>query len=82
MLYECHRFESRDLDTGSAAGQIAKLLGCRVVGITGGPEKVEYITKELGFDVGIDYHKHNTYESMHAALAAVSQTECPAGYAP
>jgi NADPH-dependent curcumin reductase len=41
--------------TGSVAGQIAKLRGCRVVGIAGRPEKCRWITEELGFDAAIDY---------------------------
>jgi len=40
--------------TGSVAGQIAKLRGCRVIGIAGRPDKCRWIT-ELGFDVAIDY---------------------------
>jgi NADPH-dependent curcumin reductase CurA len=40
---------------GSAVGQIAKLKGCRVVGIAGGPEKARYLTEELGFDRGLDH---------------------------
>jgi NADPH-dependent curcumin reductase CurA len=40
---------------GSVAGQIAKLKGCRVVGIAGGPEKCALLTGELGFDAAIDY---------------------------
>src|SRR5690242_3262572 len=40
---------------GSIVGQIAKLKGCRAVGIAGGPEKCEWITEELGFDAAIDY---------------------------
>jgi NADPH-dependent curcumin reductase len=40
---------------GSIAGQIAKLLGCRVIGIAGGAEKCEWITGALGFDAAIDY---------------------------
>jgi NADPH-dependent curcumin reductase CurA len=40
---------------GSVAGQIAKLKGCRVVGIAGGPEKCAVLTAELGFDAAIDY---------------------------
>ena len=40
---------------GSAAGQIAKIKGCRVVGITGGPEKVRQCLEEFGFDAAIDY---------------------------
>jgi NADPH-dependent curcumin reductase CurA len=39
---------------GSVVGQIAKIQGCRVVGIAGGPEKCRYLT-ELGFDAAIDY---------------------------
>jgi len=41
--------------TGSVAGQIAKIHGCRVIGIAGGPEKCEWLTGELGFDGAIDY---------------------------
>jgi NADPH-dependent curcumin reductase CurA len=41
--------------TGSVAGQIAKIIGCRVVGIAGGPEKCAWLTEELGFDAWIDY---------------------------
>jgi NADPH-dependent curcumin reductase CurA len=40
---------------GSVAGQIAKIIGCRVVGIAGGPEKCAWLTDELGFDAWIDY---------------------------
>src|SRR5262249_53789122 len=40
---------------GSVVGQIAKIKGCRVVGIAGGPEKCSYIVDELGFDAAIDY---------------------------
>ena len=40
---------------GSVVGQIAKLKGCRVVGIAGGPDKCGYIVRELGFDAAIDY---------------------------
>lgn len=41
--------------TGSVVGQIAKIKGARVIGIAGSDEKVNYITKELGFDVGLNY---------------------------
>jgi len=41
--------------TGSIAGQIAKIKGCRVVGIAGGPKKCDWLTEELGFDGAIDY---------------------------
>ena len=40
---------------GSVAGQIARLLGCRTVGIAGGADKCAWLTGELGFDVAIDY---------------------------
>lgn len=40
---------------GSVVGQLAKLQGCRAVGIAGGPEKCDYVVKELGFDACIDY---------------------------
>src|SRR6195952_3649462 len=40
---------------GTVVGQIAKIKGCRVVGIAGGPEKCRWLTEELGFDVAIDY---------------------------
>ena len=40
---------------GGVVGQIAKLKGCRVVGIAGGAEKCRYVVEELGFDAAIDY---------------------------
>lgn len=40
---------------GSIAGQIAKIKGCTVIGIAGGPEKCEFVTDTLGFDACIDY---------------------------
>jgi len=40
---------------GSVAGQIAKIKGCRVIGIAGGPEKCRALVEELGFDAAIDY---------------------------
>ena len=41
--------------TGGAVVQIARILGCRVVGIAGGPEKCAYVTDELGADACLDY---------------------------
>jgi NADPH-dependent curcumin reductase CurA len=41
---------------GGMAGQIAKLRGHRVIGSAGSPEKVAYVTGELGFDAAFDYH--------------------------
>ncbi len=40
---------------GSVVGQLAKRLGCRAVGIAGGPEKCGYVKDELGFDACLDY---------------------------
>lgn len=40
---------------GSVVGQLAKLWGCRAVGIAGGREKCDYVTRELGFDACLDY---------------------------
>lgn len=40
---------------GGVAGQIAKLTGCRAVGIAGGPEKCRHVEEALGFDAAIDY---------------------------
>jgi NADPH-dependent curcumin reductase CurA len=57
--------------TGSVAGQIAKLVGCRVVGIAGGPEKCGWLVSELGFDAAVDYKR----EDVGRALAAA----CPQG---
>ena len=46
---------------GSTAGQIAKNIGCRVVGVAGSDEKVRWLTDELGFDAGINYRKTDNY---------------------
>eukprot|EP01034_Spumella_vulgaris_P037338 gene37338-46072_t len=40
---------------GSVVGQLAKLRGCRAVGIAGGKDKCDYVVNELGFDACIDY---------------------------
>ncbi len=45
--------------TGSVAGMIARIRGCRVVGIAGGTEKCAWLTKEAGFDEVIDYKHEN-----------------------
>jgi NADPH-dependent curcumin reductase len=49
--------------TGGVVGQIAKLKGCRVVGIAGGVEKCEYVT-ELGFDAAIDYKSEDVLKAL------------------
>ena len=51
---------------GSCVGQIAKLKGCRTVGIAGGPVKARLCLEEFGFDVALDYKD----EGFEAALAA------------
>ena len=56
---------------GGYVGQIAKALGCRVVGIAGGPEKCAWVQDELGFDACIDYRE----AGLSKALAAA----CPTG---
>ena len=56
---------------GSVAGQIAKIKGCKVVGIAGGADKCRFLTEELGFDGAIDY--------KHEDLAAGLKRECPQG---
>lgn len=50
---------------GSIVGQIAKIKNCTVVGIAGGPEKCEYIVKELGFDHAIDYKNEKVKRKIH-----------------
>ncbi|MGF6271895.1 NADPH-dependent curcumin reductase CurA [Massilia sp. UYP11] len=52
---------------GSAAGQLAKLKGCRVVGIAGGKEKCDYVVNELGFDACVDYKAGNLVADLAAA---------------
>src|SRR5438552_2349283 len=41
--------------TGSAVGQIAKIQGCRAIGIAGGAEKCRWLVEEYGFDAAVDY---------------------------
>ena len=52
---------------GSAVGQLAKLQGCRVVGIAGGPEKCAYVVDQLGFDACIDYKAGQLQADLAAA---------------
>ena len=49
---------------GSIVGQIAKIKGCRAVGIAGGPEKCKYVVEELGFDACIDYKNESVYAGI------------------
>jgi leukotriene B4 12-hydroxydehydrogenase/15-oxo-prostaglandin 13-reductase len=52
---------------GSVVGQIAKLKGCRAVGIAGGSAKCDYATKELGFDACVDYKAGRLNDELKAA---------------
>jgi hypothetical protein len=53
---------------GSVVGQLARLAGCRAIGIAGGQEKCEYVVAELGFDACIDHRRHGDVKSMTRAL--------------
>lgn len=57
---------------GSIVGQIAKLRGCRVVGIAGTDQKINYIVNELGFDAGFNYKAVSDYRAKLGEL-------CPNG---
>ena len=50
--------------TGSIAGQIAKIKGCKVIGTAGGPEKCRWLTEEANFDGAIDYKSANLSNSL------------------
>ncbi len=52
---------------GSAVGQIAKLKGCRVIGIAGGPDKCRFVVEQFGFDACLDYKAGNLREQLKAA---------------
>jgi len=56
---------------GSVVGQLAKLWGCRAIGIAGGREKCDYVKNELGFDACIDYKAGRLREDVNEA--------CPKG---
>src|SRR5208282_3157299 len=56
---------------GATVGQIAKIKGCRAVGIAGGAAKCRYLVDELGFDAAIDYKAEDVREGL--------RTHCPKG---
>jgi NADPH-dependent curcumin reductase CurA len=56
---------------GSVVGQLAKIWGCRAVGIAGGAKKCDYVKRELGFDACIDYKA--------GKLGAALKEACPKG---
>jgi NADPH-dependent curcumin reductase len=53
---------------GSVVGQIARIKGCRAVGIAGGKQKCDYVVKELGFDACVDYKAGKLNDDLKAAL--------------
>jgi len=57
--------------TGSVAGQIAKIMGCRVVGIAGGEAKCKQLIEDYGFDAAVNYKSGN--------LSKEIQKACPSG---
>lgn len=52
---------------GSVVGQLAKMKGCRAVGIAGGAEKCRYVVDELGFDACVDYKAGKLWQDIKAA---------------
>ncbi|MEW5890305.1 MAG: NADP-dependent oxidoreductase [Pseudomonadota bacterium] len=52
---------------GGVVGQIARIKGCRAVGIAGGREKCRYVVEELGFDACLDYKAGDLYENLKNA---------------
>lgn len=52
---------------GSVVGQLARMQGCRAVGIAGGRSKCDYAVRELGFDACVDYKAGRLYEDLQAA---------------
>jgi NADPH-dependent curcumin reductase CurA len=56
---------------GSVVGQLAKIKGCRAVGIAGGKAKCDYVVQELGFDACVDYKAGNLLDNLREA--------CPKG---
>ncbi len=53
---------------GSVVGQLAKHLGCRVVGIAGGADKCRYVVQELGFDACVDHRSPHFEEELRSQL--------------
>ncbi|CAN7452993.1 NADP-dependent oxidoreductase [Pseudoduganella sp. LjRoot289] len=56
---------------GQTVGQVAKQLGCRVIGIAGGKEKCDFVVNELGFDACIDYKTGSVRDGL--------KEHCPKG---
>jgi hypothetical protein len=54
---------------GSVVGQIAKIKGCRAVGVAGGKQKCDYVVNELGFDACVDHRSNRFERELKAACA-------------
>ncbi len=52
---------------GQTVGQLAKVKGCRAVGIAGGPEKCRWVVEELGFDACVDYKAGSVKDGLKAS---------------
>jgi NADPH-dependent curcumin reductase CurA len=52
---------------GSIVGQIARIKGCRAVGIAGGSEKCHWLTSHLGFDAAVDYKQGGLFKALREA---------------
>ena len=52
---------------GQVVGQIGNIIGCRTVGIAGGPDKCNVLKDEFGFDAAVDYKAGNLFEDLKAA---------------
>ena len=52
---------------GTIVGQIAKIKGCRVVGIAGGRQKCDWLVKDLGFDAAVDYKAGPVFKALKEA---------------
>ena len=65
---------------GQTVGQLARIKGCRVVGIAGGPAKCEWVVRELGFDACIDYKAAAPAGATHwDAVKDGLKQHCPNG---
>ncbi|MHB8642215.1 MAG: NADP-dependent oxidoreductase [Gaiellaceae bacterium] len=53
---------------GQVVGQLAKIAGCRAVGIAGGPEKAKELMETFGYDAGVDYKADDFADSLKRAL--------------
>jgi hypothetical protein len=53
--------------TGSIVGQLARIAGCRTIGIAGGADKCRWLTEQAGFDVAIDYKAGDVAQQLRAA---------------